>query len=218
MATPRTRSNLKEDAAALIREMIFASEFKPGMRVDQDLVADHLGTSKLPVREALILLEGEGLVSNIPRRGAFVANLTAEDIQDSYHAIGQLSAIATARAAVRLTDEDLKRLRELVERMDDHDLSADSYSEFNHEFHRAIHRAGASARLRRALRSLTNAVPDRLHTSIRHHSPEIQAEHWEILQALEHRDPDRAVSATVGHFLSGAKHAIDLLVDRGFWD
>ena len=63
----------KEAAARAIRGLVFAGELRRGAKIDQDALADHLGMSKLPVREALISLAGEGIIETIPRRGAFVA-------------------------------------------------------------------------------------------------------------------------------------------------
>ena len=77
-------SVLKQRAAQEIRRRIFAGEMRPGSKVDQDAIAADLGISKLPVREALIALDGEGIIQVAPRRGAFVAELSREDVRDHY--------------------------------------------------------------------------------------------------------------------------------------
>ncbi|MBP0656595.1 GntR family transcriptional regulator, partial [Mycobacterium tuberculosis] len=84
----------KESAAREIRSLVFAGELRPGSKVDQDALAEKLGMSKLPVREALIALAGEGIIETIPRRGAFVADLAREDIRDHYWMLGVISGLA----------------------------------------------------------------------------------------------------------------------------
>ena len=74
---PRRR-NLSEDVAEYIREGIMSGALRPGTRIDQDAIAADLGVSRLPVREALISLDKEGLINTIPRRGAFVARMERE--------------------------------------------------------------------------------------------------------------------------------------------
>jgi DNA-binding GntR family transcriptional regulator len=215
---PLRRRNLKDDVASHIREMVFAASLRPGMRVDQDEIAATLGISKLPVREALIVLEAEGLIVTYPSRGAFVAALSPEDFHDSYHAVGSISAIAAARAATKISDVQLVELRRLYEALE-HDGDIDhSPSSIHHEFHRLVHQVGGSRRLNRVLRSLTNAIPERLHFHSRGSTMEVLAEHRELLEALEARDADRAAAATLSHFVNGAQHAVDLLAARGFWN
>ena len=110
--------SLKELAAAEIRQRIFSGALRPGSKVDQDAIAADLGMSKLPIREALITLDSEGLVRNIPRRGAFVAPLTRDDIRDHYHIFGTVVGIAAERAAEHLDDDELQRLQELADAME----------------------------------------------------------------------------------------------------
>jgi DNA-binding GntR family transcriptional regulator len=76
--------NLKHAVASLIRERIFSGGLRPGSRVDQDALAEAFGVSTMPVREALISLEAEALVVNVPRRGSYVADLTRDDVRDHY--------------------------------------------------------------------------------------------------------------------------------------
>lgn len=214
------RNNLKEDVAAYIRERIFAGDLRPGMKLDQDGIAETLGISKLPVREALIVLEAEGLVDSLPRRGAFVARLTAEDIYDQYHIYSLLVAVATERAAARITDEELDELEELLERMDRWDARAPAEEQdaLGEEFHRIIFRAGGSRRLNSVLRSLSYGIPKRVYHQARGWTDVARKEHRDILDALRDRDGARAASAAVAHIESGAAHAVRMLKESGFWD
>jgi DNA-binding GntR family transcriptional regulator len=212
---PASSSNLKQAAAQEIRRQIFAGEIRPGTRVDQDAIAARLGFSKLPVREALIALAGEGVIQMIPRRGAFVASLGREDIRDHYWMLGVISGMAAERAAAKLSDHSLNELRDIAEHMETRDAS--SQEDLNFCFHRLINRAAGSRRLIGELKLLSNAIPfgffdshpDWVTTGLR--------DHREILDALISRSAGRARTLTEGHFLRGGNQAVELLEERGFW-
>jgi hypothetical protein len=88
------RRNLREDVADRLRNDILTGRLTPGKRIDQDQLAAELGVSQLPVREALIQLDQEGLVETIARRGSYVPQLTPEDIADQYRIFGLVSGLA----------------------------------------------------------------------------------------------------------------------------
>jgi DNA-binding GntR family transcriptional regulator len=220
MVTQFQRHNLKEDVAAYIREQIFAGSLRPNMKIDQDNIAAKLGVSKLPVREALILLASDGLVENRARRGAYVAPLTPEDIYDHYHILALLVATAAERAAVRITDEDLDKLQSLLTQMEQWDTreSAAGQEELNDRFHRIINRVGGSRRLNSVLRTLAYGIPHHLYHHTRGWTVDAQEEHREILAALRDHDGPRAAKAAAAHLDSGAADAVRRLRESGFWD
>ena len=90
------RENLKESVVHEIRQLIMSGQLRAG-EIDQYDLAERLRVSRLPVREALIVLENEGLVDQIARRGAFVASLTPQDIRDHYEIYGVISSLADAQ-------------------------------------------------------------------------------------------------------------------------
>lgn len=219
--TPRfVRCNLKDDVASYVRELIFSGKLKPDSKIPQDAVAEALGVSKLPVREALIVLEAEGLVVSYPRRGAFVAQLTPDDIYDHYHLFGLLVSAAAERAATRISDEELAELENILEKMEqwDSEESAEGQEEYNDEFHRIINRSGGSRRMNSVLRSIAYGIPDRLYHRTRGWTEGAQHEHRELLDALKERDPERAAKAAAAHIDSGAADAVRILRESGFWD
>lgn len=113
-ASPEQR--LRVEVADHIRSEIFAGRMKRGSRVDQDGVASSLGLSRLPVREALILLEREGLIVFRPRRGAFVADLTEDDLVDHFELLALIRGYATMRYAPVSAEETAVRM-DLWERL-----------------------------------------------------------------------------------------------------
>jgi DNA-binding GntR family transcriptional regulator len=214
---PSTASaGLKQRAAQEIRRQVFAGEMKPGSKVKQEAIAARLGISKLPVREALIALEGEGLIQTIPRRGAFVASLTREDIRDHYWMLGVVSGLSAERAAARLSEEQTIQLSDIARRLEEANAPT-SQEHLNFCFHRVINHASASRRLISELRLLSSAIPVGFYGS---HSDWIASgvrDHREILDALLARSAGQARILTEGHFLRGGNQAVALLEARGFW-
>ena len=94
-----------EHIASHIRRLIFEGELRPGTRVPQDTIASDLGVSRIPVREALIVLEREGWVTNEMHRGAFINALDEQSVHDHYELFGLIFGFAAKRAlAARAAD------------------------------------------------------------------------------------------------------------------
>ena len=210
------RPNLKEAVAAHVREQILAGELRPGSKIDQDALAESLGVSKLPVREALLQMEGEGLVRNIARRGSFVAELQPDDVRDHYYIFGLVSGLAAERAAERLTDAELEALEALVAEMDEV-ADPERQETLNFEFHQLINRAGGSGRQLAILRILASSLPARFYSFAEEWPAKARKHHHEILAALRRRDARAARYATVDHLRAGGEVAVEMLQERGFW-
>lgn len=216
-ARTRPHSSLKELAASEIRERIFSGNLRPSSKVDQEALADDLQMSKLPVREALITLESEGLIRNIPRRGAFVASLTRDDIRDHYHIFGLVAGLAAERAAENLDEDELAELEDMLERMESSD-SPETQQRLNEEFHRLINLAGGSRRLASVVKLLGKSLPSRFYEFYTGWAEPASEDHRQIVTALKRRKPDAASSAMVEHFRHGGEHAVRFLESTGFWD
>ena len=218
--TTRTVSpppNLKKIAEAYVRQAIFSGKLRPAQKIDQDAIADQFGFSKLPVREALISLEHEGIVENIPRRGAFVANLTREDILDHYWLIALTAGIAAHRAAGQLDDEQLGELGRVLDELDTAGSPA-RMDELNGLFHRMINRAGGTLRLRSALRLLSQTMPENFFEFAQGWNENASAQHHRIFAALSASDGAEAERAMVDHIKAGGQFAVRRLEEVGFWD
>jgi DNA-binding GntR family transcriptional regulator len=215
--TVADRPNLKDVAASYLRDRIFAGRLKPGAKIDQDLLAAELGCSRLPVREAIITLAAEGLVDNIPRRGAFVAQLTQDDVLDHYIVFGTLSGLAAERAATSLSDEDLDRLEQINEKIKVSD-DPEEQEELNFRFHQVINRAGASHRLTAVISLLATSMPSRFFEFTSGWGERASIEHAQIVEALRAHQPAVARDAVAGHLRSGGERAVEMLSASGFWD
>ena len=214
---PSRRHNLAEDVAAHIRDAILAGRLKPGQRIDQDAIADELGVSRLPVREALITLDQEGLVQTIPRRGSYVSRVDRDDITDHYQVFGQVAGLAAARAVSRLDGDGLERLIALHDAM----TRADNLREqqrLNHEFHRTINKAASSQRMSAMLQLLSRSLPMPYADFPPEWLDEANRQHRDILEAFKRRDTLAAQRAMEQHINASARHAIEVLERLDFFD
>src|SRR5271170_7001855 len=102
-----------EHIASHVRSLIFEGELRPGMRVPQDAIAQDLGVSRIPVREALIVLEREGWVTNEMHRGAFISALDEQAVHDHYELYGLICGFAANRALSRGAADLPQRLADI---------------------------------------------------------------------------------------------------------
>jgi DNA-binding GntR family transcriptional regulator len=152
------RRTTGEQVALYIRSLVFEGELRPGRRIPQDEIATTLGVSRIPVREAIIALEREGLVTIEPHRGAFINPITRDTIRDQYELYGLAFGLATRRAAERGGDsfvDDLDAVHtQLLAATDPDDFAAR-----NDEFLGLIVKAASSPRVQAVLRVLSGLVP-----------------------------------------------------------
>ncbi len=212
----RNHQSLKEMASNYIREGIVSGRLGPGAKVDQDQIADDLGISRLPIREALIELTAKGFVESIPRRGAFVVALTVQDIEDHFEVVSLLFGLTTRRAAKHITDQQLRNLHKLHTEITS-TQDASTRAALTYDFYRAINRVGTSERLLLTLRFLAFALPNDFYFSTPRWPATETAYRERVLAALENHDGRAAVRAADEHFRTCAKVTIDELRSRGYW-
>ncbi|MBN9742697.1 GntR family transcriptional regulator [Amycolatopsis sp. A1MSW2902] len=186
-----------------IRERIFSGSWRPGARIDQGGLADYLGVSRLPVREALI----------VPHRGVFPASLTREDIRDQYL---MLAGLAAERAATRLPKPELDALADLAEQLETEESPA-AQERLNFEFHRVLNRGAESPRLLSELKLLAAGVPAGFYEAHHGWAETAHQDHREIVAAVRTRSRVKARRLVEGHFRRGGDQAVALLEERGFW-
>ena len=187
MAQPRVRD--------LLEEAILEGELKPGERLRAEALAQRFGTSRTPIREALLQLEAHGLVEVEPNRGAVVKTFDREDLRDLYEVRALIEPHAAARAAKRIEADALQRLEALCDEPDQ--LLA------NEEFHRIILEAAQSPRLVVAMRAATG-IP-RAFRSLFWHDERQKAEslmcHRRLVSAFHIRDAQLAEATMRMHIL-----------------
>jgi DNA-binding GntR family transcriptional regulator len=212
---PIKRERFAEQVASELRDMILAGRLAFGERIDQDALAGAHGMSRLPVREALIALEQEGLVVNTTRRGAYVAQLSPEDVIDQYEVYGLVAGLAAARAAERLTDDQIVELRKAHEQFVKAKGGA-AQQRSNEAFHRIINRA-AGSRLRSTLGLLARSLPSHHYMFDSAWAKLAAKHHAKVLVAIERRDVVGARAAMTEHLVASGHQAVVALTSKGFW-
>jgi DNA-binding GntR family transcriptional regulator len=211
--TPLAR-NASVAATEVIREAIVDGRLAPGARLKEEELARELGISRTPIREALLILQSEGLVEATPNRGATVRTHSAHDLDDLYQLRAVLEGHAARRAASRIGPRELAKLRRSCERFEKLDGKSDLRETVreNMVFHQTIHELAASGRLSALLRQVIELPL--VYRSYNWYSPEQKriSEHYhrQITAALEARDAERAELLMKEHVYE----ARDLLVAR----
>ena len=152
-------ATIKTVLVARLRDAILSGVFKPGERLNESKLSREFNVSRIPIREALALLQEQGLVMNHPRRGMFVNSLTDEDVQkiNSLRIILEAEALKLARA--RLTRQTEAHLSAIVERMESWGKGSQmDAASLDLEFHRALWHASGNSYLERTLDSLVPIV------------------------------------------------------------
>ncbi len=187
---------LREVIFTSLREAIIVGELKPGERLMEVQLADKMGVSRTPVREAIRKLELEGLVVMLPRKGAHVADLSAKDIMDVLEIRATLDGLASSLAASRITDDEIRDLKHVQSQFISH-VEKDNLQgsiKKDVEFHDIIYRASRNDRLVQISGNLWEQVQRFRVTYMKEvrNSNEIVREHNEILEAISERNIDQA--------------------------
>jgi DNA-binding GntR family transcriptional regulator len=205
--------SLKDQAYARIKEAIANTDIysdRQPLRLDERELMKALGVSRTPVREALSILEQEGFVRTVPRRGIFIVRKSKREMIEMIQMWAALESMAARLATLTASDSEIGRLRHLFDEFQSSPPAEhlDEYSDANIAFHQAIIRLGGSELIEdathnlflhvRAIRRATISQNNRAARSI--------IEHLKIIEALERRDTELAERLTRQHTLDLAAH------------
>lgn len=194
-----------------LRDAIISQTLKPGERLMETDLAEELGVSRTPVREAIRKLELEGYVVMIPRKGAYVAGLSIKDINEVFEIRGSLEALAAALAATRATQGEIDEMERHLLLEAHHWETSDLIKtiEVDTRFHELIYKAARNSRLLNMIREIREqvqrfrttslGVPGRMKFAI--------SEHRRIVEAIADRDPETARKAAHDH-IESSEHAL----------
>lgn len=195
--TPERPVTAQDVALARLRSDILTGELGPGDQVIQESLADRYGVSRVPLREALKMLESEGQVIYHPNRGYFVAELSVADLEEVYRLRQLLEAEAIRHAVPLLDDDDVAALEELRSAIDDAAATGDvlGMTAANRRFHFALFDAAALPRLSRLLRQLWEATDAyrALYFQAAENRARVEREHVAMITALRRRDAEALV-------------------------
>ncbi len=184
--------SLQERTYEALRAAILSGELIPGARLYEPVLAERLGVSRSPLREAVRRLQQDGLVEGRPRAGIYVAKVSPEEVEDVYRLRAALEGTAAALAAERMTERELSELQRILDRLEAPDSLPDEVVVRDSDrFHEVIHRGAHSQRLSSLLAQLYGQIAHFRNLTLRVPGRAQQASHGHaaLLRALIERDP-----------------------------
>ena len=200
-----TYQPLREVICESLRNAIKNGKLKPGERLMEVQLAEELGISRTPVREAIRKLEQEGYVIMLPRRGTYVSSVSVHDVQEIFEIRTALESLSTGLAARRIENEELEQLQKLLAAIegyiDKHDI--DNIVKTDIEFHDLLYKVSRNERLSGIIsnlkeqlsrfRTLSMSYPGRLKETLE--------EHREMVEAIASGDVEAAREAAERHMV-----------------
>jgi DNA-binding GntR family transcriptional regulator len=215
MIVGKNAQSLEESVFLALEEEILSGKLKKGESLTENSLSARLGVSRTPLRGAMHRLAEEGLIEIVPNRGAVVIGIGDEELVDIYKIRIRLEGLASSEAAKRISEDDLKRLRDSVELSEFYIAKQDAehLKELDSEFHNIIYKASGNRLLCKTLTELHRnikfyrkrslGVANRLEKSI--------AEHREILSAIERGDADEADRLTSAHIAAALENLLSVV-------
>ena len=210
MIDPKRKKPLSEKAYQEIRNRIISLKLEPGTQVNKDDLEHELSIGQTPVREALLRLTAEGLITSKNGKGFFVHQVSLEGIKALFEAVMILERPGVSLAARRIQSQDIVRLSEINAKLE----STMAQREFlqvtllNSRFHRIIHEAVTNEFLTSSLRNLESqsqrlaylCFSKEAHANdLKQHFAKVIADHAELIECFEKRDESKAVEAITRH-------------------
>jgi len=196
---------LYEEVAELLRQRIFKRELEPGSWIDELKLAEEYGISRTPLREALKVLAAEGLVTMKVRRGAYVTEVSDQDLKDVFHLLALLESDAAGVVALRASDAELQDLQAIHTELEAATGDRDQFFAVNERFHMRLLELARNrwrdqmvADLRKVMK--LNRAQSLLKSG---RITESLQEHRDIMAALQARDAAKATRAMKRHLLQG---------------
>ncbi|NDZ78274.1 GntR family transcriptional regulator [Streptomyces sp. SID10853] len=217
-----TPGTITDFVTAQIRNRIVLGALGPGAKVPVYELADELGVSRVPLREAVRQLEAECLVDNLPRRGTVVRPLSAHDLQDAFVILQAIEPIAARRAAESDDGTISASMRRWLDEMQElADKRVPQVSEAmlhaHREFHFALFRAAGEGVLQRHLCMLWNTCERYVMNSLPNHERQTAAarEHADLARCIQEGDPEGAAAVLRRHLEASLAGALDYLAGQG---
>ena len=200
---------LYEEVAELLRQRIFARELEPGSWIDELRIAEALGISRTPLREALKVLAAEGLVTMKVRRGAYVTEVSEKDLRDVYHLLALLESDAARVVAQNASVEQMAQIEALHQNLEAAVGNRDHFFEINEAFHMLLLELADNRWRDQMVADLRKVMKLNRHSSLFKEGRIEQslAEHRAIVQALTLRQPELAAECMSAHFTNGLQAA-----------
>ena len=198
-----------------LRQAILKGELKPGERLMEIALAERLGVSRTPIREAMRKLEQEGLVVMIPRRGAQVANITEKDLNDVLEVRIALENVAIEKACARMTEEEMRRLW-LAAKEFEHTIAEGNLvklAEADVAFHEVIYQASDNKRLIQVLNNMREQIYRYRVEYLKDENnyPTLMKEHKDIVEGLVRKNKTQVTETMHQHVKNQAEAVKDMI-------
>jgi DNA-binding GntR family transcriptional regulator len=200
---------LQEALVNAIRDAILRGQLRPGEKLDQTKLSQRFGVSRMPVREALRTLASEGLINFSPHRGATVAELDPDELDEIFFLRATVEALAGRLATPRMTEAQLDELDSIREMMEAHEEDVHEWLDLNDRFHFTIYEAALRPRLLGLITNLRNTCAPyiNIYISSTANAARSRDEHRRIVEALRARDP-QAVETIIREHVVSSGHAL----------
>ncbi len=206
-----THRSLREQVAEVIRQRIVSGDMPPNTRLIERTLAEELGVSRVPVRDALNLLKGEGFVTEVPRRGVVVTQMSRHDVEELFDVREALEVLSVRLATARATPEELVSLEAVL---DDAQAAISTEDKVgvgwcNQTFHDAITTIAHNS----LLASILEPLQGRLHWLLRQNDDPmvLHMEHVELYDAIASGDVEEATRVSLKHINTSRTICHDLL-------
>jgi DNA-binding GntR family transcriptional regulator len=200
---------LYEEVAELLRQRIFRRELEPGSWIDEVKLAQEYGISRTPLREALKVLAAEGLVTMKVRRGAYVTEVSEQDLAEVYHLLSLLESDAAGEVARKASAAQLEELQAIHKELEGAVRQRDRFFAVNERFHMRLLEIAGNRWRNQLVADLRKVMKLNRHNSLLKSGriEESLAEHARLMQALLKRDASNAVKRMQEHFRNGLEAA-----------
>lgn len=214
-----SNQTLHQQVVELIKEMIESGKLRLGQKIEEITLAESFGVSRTPIREALRILNNQGVVNLVPHKGAFVRQFNIKEIEDMFQVMSILEGMCAELAADKMTPADFKKVEKLHKDLERHYKANNhkAYNEINSKLHSLIQEIAGNAAINEVIAGLRQKVllfrfrqlyePERFKKSIQ--------EHRKLLYALEKRNSKKAKEVMKAHLLAQSKALINILKKNG---
>ncbi|WP_174614468.1 GntR family transcriptional regulator [Virgibacillus ihumii] len=209
------REMLHNQVCSVLRRAILKGDFKPGERLVQSELAEQIGVSRMPIREALRTLETDGLVTLEPHKGAVVRSLKKEDIKEIYELRSVLEPLALKKGMGYFSNWDLKTLQSHHEAMKQA-KSGEEYVEWNVSFHQLLFSRCQSPRLLSFIESISRGFAQDTPQLIPGQIQKSNKEHESILKAILDDETEKAGEYLKQHIKRTGEELLESLEKRNF--
>ncbi|WP_102026602.1 GntR family transcriptional regulator [Salirhabdus sp. Marseille-P4669] len=206
------REMLHNRVCTVLRKAILKGDFKPGDRLVQTELAERIGVSRMPIREALRTLEMEGLVTIEPHKGAIVKSISTEDIKEIYELRSILEPLALKKSIQHFSEEDLVQLQNYHLNMVKAE-SDEEYAELNAKFHKLMFSRCNSSRLLSFIEAISHGFAQDTPLIISGQMKKSNLEHEKIVHAILEKDAERA-SEHLAHHISRTEKELIMSLNR----